>query len=328
MKVILKGLALILVFHLVSLAATPQGLPVNGHWEATWAEKEKVCTATLTLNVFGDGVTGTFTDKDGIEWKLQNGKLEGNQFRFDVSDTTNGGTTILHMVGDVTNGQIKLRGEPSSKEEEPMMIFHRTDAPTESERPCSRPPGTTAGHYSPLTNGQKFGCTIGVLVRPTFLLSVGLGAGIAQLEHAPSQWGQGAEGYGRRFGTFYGIAAFRQSVLFAGTSLLREDPRPLRSERHGFLPRTVDALKLGLQSHRDDGSHGFAWARTVADMGTGTLAMAVYPGQHITGRSMLNLSLGYFAGREASSVFSEFAPDVSKALHLDGVVRKLHLQKP
>jgi hypothetical protein len=169
---------------------------------------------------------------------------------------------------------------------------------------------------------------MGVLVRPTFFLSVGLGAGIAQLEHAPSQWGQGAEGYGRRFGTFYGIAAFRQSVLFAGSSLLHEDPRPLRSQRHGFVPRTVGALKLAMQSRRDNGSLGFAWARTVADMGTGTLGMSVYPGHPITGRSMLNFSLGYFAGRETSSVFSEFAPGFVRGMHLDGVARKLRLKRP
>jgi hypothetical protein len=286
-----------------------------------------VCTVALTLKESGHQVLGTFLDQNRVEWQIQNGKLEGNLLSFDVSETVNGETKAVHLVGNFTNDVITLRADPGSQNAE-LMIFHRTEGSAKDEPPCRRSRATAPAHYSPLTNGQKLDCTVGVLIRPTFLVGVGFGAGIAQLQHAPSQWELGAEGYGRRFGTFYGLAAFRQSVLFTGTTLLHEDPRPLRSERHGFLPRATDALKLGLQSRRDDGSLGFAWARSVADLGTGTLAMAVYPGHPITGRSMATLSLAYFGGREASSVFSEFAPDVARALHVDRVMRKLHLQKP
>ena len=327
MKSILKGLALILFFHVASLAAA-QVADVSGTWEATWSEKEKTCTAALVLRASGDQASGTVTDCNGAVWQVQSATLQEDELNFEVSVTENGGTTVLHLTGSFSNGEIKLREESDGQDDAPIMVFRRTDAVKDEERPCSRAQGHTAGPYVPLTGGEKFGCTMGVLVRPSFFVGIGLGAGIAQLEHAPSQWGQGAEGYGRRFGTFYGVAAFRQSVLFAGTSLLHEDPRPLRSQRHGFAPRTVDALKLAMQSRRDDGSRGFAWARTVADMGTGTLGMSVYPGHPITGRSTLNLSLAYFAGREASSEFSEFAPDIVRGLHLDGVARKLHLKQP
>ena len=327
MKSILRSLALTLFFHVASLAAA-QVPDVDGHWEATWSQKEKTCTAAIDLRVSGDQVSGTFTDCNAVVWQVQSATLAEDELNLEMLVTENGGTTVLHLTGGISNEEIKLRKEPNSQNDPPMMVFHRADAPKGEERPCSRAQGYTTGTYVPLTGGEKFGCTMGVLVRPTFFVGVGLGAGIAQLEHAPSQWGQGAEAYGRRFGTFYGIVAFRQSVLFAGTSLLHEDPRPLRSQRHGFVPRSVDALKLAMQSRRDDGSVGFAWARTVADMGTGTLAMSVYPGHPITGRSMLTLSLAYFAGQEASSVFSEFAPDIVRGLHLNGVARKLHLKRP
>lgn len=327
MKPVRKSLQASLMFFVVVATAQAQDLGVAGHWAATWSDKEAVYTAALTLKTSGHQITGAFTDPNGIEWQIQNGKLEGNLFTLDASGAANGGATILHLVGNFANDVITLRADPSGRPDAEPMVFHRTDEATQAEPPCRRSRSIAAAHYSPLTNGQKFDCTVGILAHPTFLVGIGLGAGIAQLQHAPSQWPLGAEGYGRRFGTFYGIAAFRQSVLFAGTALTHEDPRPLRSERHGFLPRTADALKLGLQSRRDDGSLGFAWARSVADLGTGTLAMAVYPGHPITGRSMMTLSLGYFAGREASSVFSEFAPDIAKALHVDAVMRKLHLQK-
>lgn len=329
MKRVEKSKALSLILFAVALTASARDLDVAGHWAATWREKENVYTAVLTLRTSGHQVSGTFTDQKRVEWQIQNGKLEGDRLSFDVSQTTNGETRIRHLAGNFTSDVITIHSDPSSQDEdqEPMIIFHRTDEARQEGTPCGQRQATAPGDYSPLTNGQKFGCTVGVLAHPTFLAGIGLGAGIAQLQHAPSQWELGAEGYARRFGTLYGIAAFRQSVLFAGTALLHEDPRPLRSQRHGFLPRTADALKLALLSRRDDGSLGFAWARSVADLGTGTLGMAVYPGHPITGRSMMTLSLFYFAGREGSGVVREFAPDVMKALHLDGVMRTLHLQK-
>jgi len=326
-KLRLKSLALSLMLFAIVLPSTAQDPAVGGHWAATWSENKIVYTAALILRTSGHQITGTFTDRNRVEWEIQDGKLEANRLSFDASETTNGETRTLHLAGNFTSDAITLQDNPGSLDQEPIMIFHRTDEATQGGSPCRRSQATAPARYSPLTNGQKFGCTVGVLAHPTFLVGIALGAGIAQLQHAPSQWELGAEGYGRRFGTLYGIAAFRQSALFAGTALLREDPRPLRSERHGFLSRTGDALKLGLLSRRDDDSLGFAWARSVADLGTGTLAMAVYPGHPITGRSIMALSLGYFAGREASSVFGEFAPDVTKALHIDGVMRMLHLQK-
>jgi len=311
----------------VAVTTHAQEIRIGGHWAARWTDKKVVYTATLTVKTTGDQITGTFTDQNGVEWKIQNGKLDGNLLTLDASGAANGAMTSLPLVGNFVHEVITLRADRTRSPDGEPMVFHRTDEATQDEPPCSRSRSIAPAHYSPLTNGQKFDCSVGVLAHPTFLVGIGLGAGIAQLEHAPSPWPLGAEGYGHRFGTFFGIAAVRQSVLFAGTALTHEDPRPLRSERHGFLPRTADALKFGLQSRRDDGSLGFAWARSVADLGTGTLAMAVYPGQPITGRSMMTLGLSYLAGREASSVFSEFAPDISKTLHVDSVMRKLHLQK-
>jgi hypothetical protein len=178
------------------------------------------------------------------------------------------------------------------------------------------PKGTPA--YTPQTTRRKFNRTIGRLVSPLWLASTGLSAGLSQWRHSPTQWGQGAEGYARRFGAIYGLAAFRQSVLFAGVALDHEDLRYPRSQRRGFFPRTGDALRLALQARRSGGSLGFAFARTVSDLSTTMLARAVYPDRKaLTGRTVARLTLAYFAGREAFSVVREFTPDVLKALHLN-----------
>jgi hypothetical protein len=178
--------------------------------------------------------------------------------------------------------------------------------------------------YTPLTDRQKLDRTVGRLIRPTWLLFTGLSAGYSQWQHRPPQWGQGSEGYARRFGTVYALAGFRQSVLLAGSALNHEDVRYPRSERHRFFPRMGDAFKQAMMSRRDDGSLGFACARTVSDLGTTMLTMAVYPDHHpFTGREMLRVAAVYLAVREAFSVVREFTPDVVKALHLGRLMKQI-----
>ena len=200
-----------------------------------------------------------------------------------------------------------------------------TGGGVKSGGPPSQPlPAAGTLQYIPLTNRQKADRTVGRLVRPTWLVFAGLSAGYSQWKHRPAQWGQGSEGYARRFGTIYALAGFRQSVLYAGSALNHEDVRYPRSERHRFFPRMRDALKQAMLSRRDDGSLGFASARTVSDLGTTMLTLAVYPDERpFTGRSMLHVAGIYLAVREAFSVAREFTPDVVKALHLDGLMKRI-----
>lgn len=199
--------------------------------------------------------------------------------------------------------------------------------PTNAVGPAVTPAPSSARvalKYSPLTNSQKLDRTLGRLVRPAWVLFAGLGAGYSQWRNRPPQWGQGAEGYGRRFGTIYGISAFRQSVLFAGAALHHEDLRRLRSERRGFWPRTGDALRLAFLSRRDDGSLGFAYARVVSDLGTIALARAAYPDRGpFTRRTMSRVALSYGVGREVLGVVREFTPDLLKALHLGKMAKRV-----
>lgn len=198
------------------------------------------------------------------------------------------------------------------------------DPPAPSARANPVPAGGTS-RYAPLTDRQKLNRTLGRLIGPTWLIFTGISAGYSEWRRTPAQWGQGAEGYARRYGTICALAAFRQSVLFAGAALDHEDLRYPRSERHGFFPRTGDALRQALQSRRDDGSLGFAYARTVSDLGTTMLARAIYPDRGpFTGRSVVRVAAFYLAGREGFGIVREFTPDVAKALHLDRLMKKIH----
>lgn len=165
--------------------------------------------------------------------------------------------------------------------------------------------------YVPMSNRQKFNWTVGSVVSPTWIFYSGVKAGLDQWQSNPPQWRQGASGYGRRFAAAHTLEAFDDVVWFAGAALTHEDVRYSRSTRTGFWPRTADALKLALMTRRDDGSIGFAYARTVAGLGTTMFQRVIYPDRPaFTTRSIGFSVLSYVGVREALSLMREFLPDI------------------
>jgi hypothetical protein len=58
----------------------------------------------------------------------------------------------------------------------------------------------------------------------------------------PSEWQEGAEGYGLRFAHTYGMHVVRQSIQFGAGALLDEDTRYVPSGETRFGPRLKYAL--------------------------------------------------------------------------------------
>lgn len=92
-----------------------------------------------------------------------------------------------------------------------------------------------AGQVPPLTVGQKFK----VVTRGSFdyiqIPWYGFLAGISQAENSEPGYGQGAQGYGKRFGAYFAdgtIENYFTGAIFP--SLLRQDPRFFQSGKGGF----------------------------------------------------------------------------------------------
>jgi len=175
------------------------------------------------------------------------------------------------------------------------------------------PPPDPPYVYNTMTNRQKFNWTVGCIWSPTWLFYSGARAAFDQWRDDPPQWRLGAEGYARRYAAAHELEAFEDTVWFAGDVLTHEDPRYLRSGREGFFPRLADALEVGMLSRRDDGTVGFAYARTVAGMGTEMFERIAFPDEEaFTTGSILTDLLHYVILREAQSVGREFLPDLLK----------------
>jgi hypothetical protein len=114
---------------------------------------------------------------------------------------------------------------------------------------------------------------------PYPIVGAAIAAGINQADNAPPEWNQGAEGYGKRFGSNFGILAISTSTRYALAAALHEDTLYYRCECKGFFPRLSHALISTFAArHGDDGHYVFSVPDLVAPY-AGTMAgvYAWYP---------------------------------------------------
>lgn len=104
-------------------------------------------------------------------------------------------------------------------------------------------------------------------------------ASVNQAYSTPPEWGQGAAGFGRRFGSNFGIAAVSTTTRYALSEAFREDGAYYRCECTGFVPRLGHAVISTLTARRgDDGHRVFSFPALISPYaGTMTAVYGWYP---------------------------------------------------
>jgi hypothetical protein len=140
----------------------------------------------------------------------------------------------------------------------------------------------------------------------------GIAAGINQIDNSPPEWKQGAEGYGKRFGSNYGIVAVTTTTRYALSEALREDTLYYRCECKGLFPRLRHAVISTFTARRGvDGHSVFSFPDLVAPYaGTMTAVYGWYPGRfdYKDAFRMGNYSLLGYAGANISLEFLYSGP--------------------
>ena len=151
--------------------------------------------------------------------------------------------------------------------------------------------------------------TIGL--RP--FLSSAAGAGIQQARNTPSAWGQGMEGYSRRFGSSFAKRGISNTVQLGVEAILMEDSRYVYSQQPRFWPRLKDAVKQSLIVRKGDGRE-FAVGRLAGTMAAGMLSRKWQPEGHQSFRDGLQSGGISFGGYVAWNVFREFSRTIQHHL--------------
>ena len=112
---------------------------------------------------------------------------------------------------------------------------------------------------------------------PYPVVGAALAAGINQWTNSPPEWGQGAEGFGKRFGSDFGIAAIGTTTRYGLAEAFREDTLYYRCQCSGPLPRLRHAVISTLTGrHGEDGHRVFSISALAAPYAGSMIAVHVW----------------------------------------------------
>jgi hypothetical protein len=150
------------------------------------------------------------------------------------------------------------------------------------------------------------------VVSPGSLLGAAAVSGINQWRDAPSEWGQGGAGYGRRFGYHFAGAGVSNAIQFGVSALRQEDTRYIRCGEAGFWRRVRHAIVHTYVVRNENGGTAFAVSRLIGAYGSALVADTWNPARlNGTGHVVLRGTWS-MAGDMGNSAFREFWPDVKR----------------
>jgi hypothetical protein len=110
---------------------------------------------------------------------------------------------------------------------------------------------------------------------PYPIAGVTLAAGINQWTNSPPEWGQGVEGFGKRFGSDFAIATIGTTTRYGLAEAFREDTLYYRCECSGTFPRLRHAVISTFTGRRGEDGHRFFSFSALAAPYAGSM-IAVY----------------------------------------------------
>ena len=157
---------------------------------------------------------------------------------------------------------------------------------------------------------------------PYPIVGAGFAAGVSQEFDTPPEWRQGAAGYGKRFGSDFGIAAVSTTTRYGLAQAFKQDTLYYRCECKGVFPRLRHAVISTLTARRgDDGHSVFSFPALVAPYaGSMTAVYAWYPGRY-NGKDAFRMGnyamLGYVGGNIALEFIYSGPHSLLSRMHLN-----------
>ena len=228
----------------------------------------------------------------------------------------------------------QAEAKPGTKSEEEKQIERKE----QSRRVLGVIPDfgmTNRQNASPLTPGEKFHLFAKSAFDPAMIVVAGLQAGLSQEKNEFPGYGQGAQGYGKRYGASLAdevSAGFFTNYLYP--VLFKEDPRYFRLGEGSFRHRLFYGVKQEFICHTDKGGRSFNYSTMLGAFTSGALSNLYYPGNTLVRTrpatattpaipvyednrgavltlSRASIALGYGV---IGSLFDEFWPDVHRKL--------------
>jgi hypothetical protein len=173
---------------------------------------------------------------------------------------------------------------------------------------------------APLTARQKYQLAWKTTTDPVTFLVIGGTAGFEQAEKHFASYGQGAAGYGKRFGANFGdttIGTFIGGAVFP--SILHQDPRYFyMGEQHSIPYRALYAMSTAVICRGDNGRWQPNYSSVAGDIAAGAASNLYYPASDRTGAALtfenglVSALLDGFGNLLQEFIFHNITPHLNK----------------
>lgn len=171
---------------------------------------------------------------------------------------------------------------------------------------------------APLDTKQKFQLALRTVVDPYTLIIVGGIAGVQQAQGHFAGYGQGLEGYAKRYGAGYAdtlTGTFLGNAVFP--ALLKQDPRYFYKGTGNMGSRTLYAISRAFICRGDNGREQPNYSFVLGALASGGISNLYYPPNDRNGAGLTFANAAFdVAGGAATNILQEFViPKFTPRLH-------------
>jgi hypothetical protein len=173
-----------------------------------------------------------------------------------------------------------------------------------------------AGQVPPLTTREKFK----VITKGSFdyvlIPWYGFLAGLSQAEDSEAGYGQGAAGYGKRFGAYFADGTIENYITGAILpTVLRQDPRYFQSGKGSFMHRTGYSVSRIVLTRGDNGRQQFNYSEILGSaLAAGISTYTYHPHADRTLGNTVSVWGTQVGTDTLTLVVREFWPDIRRKL--------------
>jgi hypothetical protein len=164
---------------------------------------------------------------------------------------------------------------------------------------------SNANAYVFPTGAQRFHNYLWNSFGPLSIAQSAFAAGIGQANNTIPDWGQGMTGFGKRFGTAFGVNVIQNSTQEVVAAALHQDTIYYKCDCKGFGPRFGHALLSGITARASDGHRVFA-PEMIGAPYVGTLTALSWFPDRFGPKDSLRLGTWALAGNFATDIAREF----------------------
>jgi len=166
---------------------------------------------------------------------------------------------------------------------------------------------------APLSARQKFELAFRGAVDPFQFAAAAIDGAISQSRNGFDGYGEGAQGYAKRFGASY-ADSFDSAMI--GNALLpvllRQDPRYFRKGTGGFANRFFYAISTSVRCRNDKGKWVPNYSDLLGSLAAGGISNLYYPASDRGVGLTLQRAMTQAGEGAIGAVFFEFWPDISR----------------